>query len=234
MATPSDPVRLMFDARTQEIESKFAKDMERANRTRERAGLETDPRRQANLMREADRLAADAELERDFSMKYVTHMPEQDVTEWSQFVSDQDMRGRRERAGFNPMGEAKSTSAKAWENLTDEAVEARKAGDIQKALAVMPEAEKVTAKMLEKQIEIDQKFRKFLEDKNVLSPDELASVMNKMSTRDKAHLIGEGEEYIKLAEKQANLQGKLSGADFIIGERNPWISKLDQIGRAHV
>ena len=55
MATPSDPVRLMFDARTQEIESKFAKDMERANRTRERAGLETDPRRQANLMGEIGR-----------------------------------------------------------------------------------------------------------------------------------------------------------------------------------
>jgi len=227
MATPNDPVRLMFESRVQEVESKFAKDMERANRIRERAQQETDPRRQANLTREADRLASEAEFDRDFSMKHITHMPANEVEESAIYVSDRDMRGQREKAGFNPEGEAKSMPAKAWENLSDEAIETRKAGDIQKAMAVMPEAQKVTGQLLEKQLEIEQKFRKYLEDKNVLKPDELENVMDKMSTRDKAHMIGEGEAYGQLQVKQANLQGALSGNDFVTGEQNPWISKLD-------
>jgi len=227
MATPNDPVRLMFEKRVQEVESKFSKDMERVNRTRERAQQEADPRRQANLMREADRLELDAQAGKDLAMKHITHLPANDVEESAIYVSDRDMRGQRERAGFNPEGEAKSMPAKAWENLSDEAIQTRRAGDIQEALGIMPKAQELTGQLLQKEVEIDQKFRKYLEDKNVLTPDQLESVMDKMSTLDKAHLIGEGEEFGQLRAKQAALQGRLSGNDFVTGEQNPWISKLD-------
>ena len=227
MATPNDPVRLMFESRVQEVDSKFAKDMERANRTRERAQQETDPRRQANLTREADRLATEAEFDRDFSMKYITHMPPEEVEESARNVSTKYMRGQREKAGFNPEGEAKSMPAKAWENLSDEAIETRKAGDIQKAMALMPEAQKATEDLLKAQLRIEERFKKFLEDKNVLTPDEMENLIDKMSNRDKAYLIGEGEGYAELQAKQANLQGLLSGNNVVTGEHNPWISKLD-------
>ena len=226
MATINDPVRLMFEKRVQDVESKYAKDMERSERIRERAQQETDPRRQANLMREANTLMHEAEADRDLAMRHITHLPDADIDEAAKHRPSQETQEQRYRAGFNMLGEAKSAPARAWENMSDMGVEERRAGDIQETMGLMPkaqEAERVYRDHLET---MDNKFRKFLADKNVLKDSEIESLVDKMSWPDKAQMIGD-TEWEKLRSNMFQLQAKVQGGNWHTGEKNPWIAKLD-------
>ena len=226
MATINDPVRLMFEKRVQDVESKYAKDIERSERIRERAQQETDPRRQANLMREANTLMHEAEADRDLAMRHITHLPDADVDEAAKHRPSQETQEQRYRAGFKMLGEAESAPARAWENMSDMGVEERRAGDIQETMGLMPkaqEAERVYRDHLET---MDNKFRKFLTDKNVLKDSEIESLVDKMSWPDKAQMIGD-TEWEKLRSNMFQLQAKVQGGNWHTGERNPWIAKLD-------
>jgi hypothetical protein len=132
MGTPDDPVRKLFDKRTQEIEEKFAKDMERVKRVEERAVSEPDPRRQANLAREAENLRNQAIGEREFAMEHVTHVPGR-LEDYGP-EADYSLKGRRVEAGFPAEGMGQSEMAKRWETLTDDAIFSMKAGEAQDAV----------------------------------------------------------------------------------------------------
>ena len=132
MGTPDDPVRKLFDKRTQEIEEKFAKDMERVKRVEERAISEPDPRRQANLAREAENLRNQAIGEREFAMEHVTHVPGR-LEDYGP-EADYSLKGRRVEAGFPAEGMGQSEMAKRWETLTDDAIFSIKAGEAQDAV----------------------------------------------------------------------------------------------------
>jgi hypothetical protein len=133
MATPQDPVRLMIERRMAEIDQKFAKDMERANRIKQRAEAEPDPRRKANFERQAQTSMAEAEAERDTAMKYASHMPQNEIDYANQWIPE-DLALSRMRAGFPTEGLGQSNTAKGWEAITDSYIHTAPAGNYTKPL----------------------------------------------------------------------------------------------------
>ena len=111
MATPQDPVRLMIERRMAEIDQKFAKDMERVSRVEQRAAAEADPRRKANFDRQAQTARAEAEAERDTAVKYVSHMPQNEIDYANQWIPE-DLALSRMNAGFPTEGLGQSNTAK--------------------------------------------------------------------------------------------------------------------------
>jgi len=225
MATPTDPVRLMIDKRVGEIEAQFQVDMDRAQRTRARAEAEPDPRRQANMMRQAQREEEQATFDRDFAMDHVTHLPK------DEFGPDEDalidLQSKRQQAGFAPEGMATSEPAKRWENISDEAIDIKRAGDIQAQKQLMIDAQNADRALAEKNAEINQKFDEWLDSKGApLTEEQKASVKNRMSPKDKAAFVGD-TEYETIRNNANDAMSKIKTADWHAGEQNPYISKLD-------
>jgi len=121
MGTPEDPVRALFERRTQEIEAKYAKDMEKSSRLEQRAQGEQDPRRAANFMRESQQVAADAAAERDLTMKHIAHFPSNEVDYANMWIPER-LGLQRFNAGYPAVGMGKSNAAKAWESISDQAI----------------------------------------------------------------------------------------------------------------
>lgn len=121
MGTPEDPIRALFERRTQEIDAKYAKDMEKSARLEQRAQSEQDPRRAANLMRESQQVASDAAAERDLTMKHIAHFPSNEV-EFANAWIPEDVAVQRVRGGFPTHGLGESPTAKAWETMSDQAI----------------------------------------------------------------------------------------------------------------
>jgi hypothetical protein len=225
MATPTDPVRLMMDKRVGEIEAQFQVDMDRAQRTRARAEAEPDPRRQANMMRQAQREEEQATFDRDFAMDHVTHLPK------DEFGPDEDalidLQSKRQQAGFAPEGMATSEPAKRWENISDEAIDIKRAGDIQAQKQLMIDAQNADRALAEKNAEINQKFDEWFDSRGVpLTEEQKASVKNRMSPQEKATLVGD-TEYEAIRNNANDAMSKIKTADWHAGEQNPYISKLD-------
>jgi len=225
MATPTDPVRLMMDKRVGEIEAQFNVDMQRAQRTRARAEAEPDPRRQANMMRQAQREEEQATFDRDFAMDHVTHLPK------DEFGPDEDalidLQSKRQQAGFAPEGMATSEPAKRWENISDEAIDIKRAGDIQAQKQLMIDAQNADRALAEKNAEISQKFDEWFDSRGVpLTEEQKASVKNRMSPQEKATLVGD-TEYEAIRNNANDAMSKIKTADWHAGEQNPFISKLD-------
>ena len=128
MGTPEDPVRALFERRTQEIEAKYNKDMDKSLRLEQRAEAEADPRKAANFKRESQRIAEEAEAERDLTMKYIAHFPSNEVDYANMWVPER-LGVQRMNAGYPSTGMGEAPAAKAWETISDQAIYGGTAGD---------------------------------------------------------------------------------------------------------
>jgi hypothetical protein len=221
MATPEDPIRLLLDKRTKEIEAKHAKDMERAERMAQRAIDEPDPRRQANMIRESERLKMEANVERQFAMDSIIPSRMQDYSP----DADQYLKQRRQEAGFPAEGMGESEAAKRYETLTDDAIEFDRAGDLQAALVNQPAFYAVRDQLAAHTNELKAAYKKRLQD-NGLSPEEVDVLDRKTPLTEKAYTIGD-ERYQQLMDEFKSLSGSYTGKDLDAAKQNPFVSKLD-------
>jgi len=230
MATPTDPVRLMFERRAQEIEARFQADMNRAQRTRARAEAETDPRRQANLTRQAAQQEEQAKFDRDFATEHITHLPKD---EWGELSNpSEELMQKRLREGFQMLGDAKSDPAQRWENLTDEAIDINRAGDIQKQEALYEKAKEATRAYEKIFNEIDEKFpvefKKILKEKGLnFSDEDFMAAIKSIPLKQQAETLGLSDELVRLRNAQLKSKEELNIGLQDIGDENPWIAKID-------
>jgi hypothetical protein len=219
MATPEDPIRLLLDKRTKEIEAKHAKDMERAERVAQRAMDEPDPRRQANMIRESERLKMEANVERQFAMDSIIPSRMQDYSP----DADQYLKQRRQEAGFPAEGMGESEAAKRYETLTDDAISTMRAGDVQAAAGAMEESKAALQLLRSKEDEIQQKFNEHILSKG-LSEGDLAA-LNSMPMKDKAAII-QDPEYQELFGNYSSKSLQTMSPEYVAAQQNPFISKL--------
>jgi hypothetical protein len=230
MGTPEDPVRLMMDKRVQEIEAQFQVDMNRAQRTRERAEAEPDPRRQANMMRQAQREEEQAKFDRDFANEYVTHLPKDEYGPDEDSLSD--LQDKRTAQGFPAEGMAQSDPAKRWENIADEAIEITPAKKIQGQREFHDQFKATEKAYADKWNEISDDYLKELTDTvrergADITDEQLMMVAERTGITDKAKHLGKEDEFRKLQDEFFNARNKASTGYLQIGEENPFISKLD-------
>jgi hypothetical protein len=230
MGTPEDPVRLMLDKRAQEIEAQFQVDMNRAQRTRARAEVEEDPRRQANLIRQAAREEEQAKLDRDFANEYATHLPK------DEYGPDPDelsrLKERRVEEGFPAEGMAKSAPARMWEELADDAIFVRRAKDLQKQKGAFEAFKEVEQTYLNKSDEIQREYvrtikNRFEESGVQVSDKELQNIINNTPLNDKARSLGVDEEFKQLQNEFFQKRNQTSSGLLSMAEENPWVDKLD-------
>jgi len=69
MGTVNDPIRLSIEKREAEILTKFEKDQQRAQRMAGRAEAEPDPRRKANMTRQAQQMLDEAEADKALALQ---------------------------------------------------------------------------------------------------------------------------------------------------------------------
>jgi hypothetical protein len=230
MATPEDPVRLMFEKRAQEIEAQFQTDMNRAQRTRARAEAETDPRRQANLTRQAAQQEEQAKFDRDFATEHITHLPKD---EWGELSNpSEELMQKRLREGFQGVGEAKSDPAQRWENLTDEAVGINRAGDVQDQKNAMIKAQDTERAFLNKDDEINDTFRPRLieilaQRGEKLSDKDIDALVKITPTSQKATILGERETWSDLRNQAQQARIDVNSGLWDAYNKNKWVDKLD-------
>jgi hypothetical protein len=229
MATPEDPVRLMLDKRTGEIEAKFAKDMERADRLAERAATETDPRMKGNLTRNAEQAKMAAEMERDLAMRHI--LPQQENILDNARFNEYHAKVNRAVEGFPEEGMAKTPAGKAWEDITDSDIgmTAKRAGDAQSAAEKVQKAKEASGALANKADEIDRIFEQRLRGMGELTEEEIETLMRQSSKR-KLDVIRDpdlSDSYKSLANDLEEKSIGYNRDDLQIAQNYPWVSKLD-------
>jgi hypothetical protein len=229
MATPEDPVRLMLDKRTAEVEAKFAKDMERADKLAQRAAAELDPRMKANLTRNAEEAKTTAQRERDLAMSHL--LPSQESLIGTARQAAGESRVNRAVEGFPEEGMAKSPAGKAWEDITDSdmGVSANRAGDAQSAVEKKKKADEALVAFGAIDPEINEAFIKMLVDRG-LKPSEIQNLNAALPARHKLDLLENpnlSDEYERLSKAVETQNSSFKDKDLNIAERYPWVQKLD-------
>jgi hypothetical protein len=221
MATPEDPIRLLLDKRTKEIEAKHAKDMERAERMAQRAMDEPDPRRQANMIRESDRLKIEANVERQFAMDSIIPSRMRDYSP----EADYSLKQRRQEAGFPAEGMGESEAAKRYETLTDDAISTMRAGDVQETKNILAQAQDAERAFKTKQLDVAKRFDEHLRASG-LNENEIRVLNEKTPITEKADII-QDREYGELGYAYNKLRTDIRRDEFAAGQENPFIDKLD-------
>jgi hypothetical protein len=130
MATPSDPVRLMMDQRADEIRQAYLADRKKGQDMLTRAKQLDDPRKAANLEREAKKLLKDATEHRELALENIGHMTPRQMREHTGTMINtldeddalRELQNKRADEGFQSFDLARNKSAQAWERLTDTAI----------------------------------------------------------------------------------------------------------------
>jgi hypothetical protein len=224
MGTVNDPIRLSIEKREAEILAKFEKDQQRAQRMAGRAEAEPDPRRKANMTRQADQMLEQAEADKALALQHTSHLPPE-MQNFEIMWTPEDLASARKAEGFPEEGIGKSKASQLWEQMADESIYPTKARDIQEYPAKMQKRSEAYAKLADFEAKVDQKLRdKFI----TAGVDE--SVLNKYLENtlitEKAEVVGEGAKGRKLFNSVGPLP---SNQHFLehASNTNPWISKLD-------
>ena len=225
LASPEDPVRLMIERNYAGIESKFAKDQERATKMAQRAEAELDPRKQGNMKRQADTMFVQARDDRDVAMQNISHLPSemlQDITlDPKSYIKEE-----RVKAGYPAEGLATSNPAKKWEHQADEAVKVTRAGDIQGAMDLQPRIDQA----LQEQFVVYQKLNKewgdLLRSKGLQEKD-IAALMTSMPRNTKAEAVGMLDELQKVDSNYLRLLDQDRSFPKFAAQDNPFVAKLD-------
>lgn len=221
MGTPSDPVRLLIEKREVEIAEKFAKDQERAKRMADRAAEEVDPRRKANLTRQAQRMLDDAEVERTMAMEHTSHLP-RDMHNPEMLWTPEELADIRRSQGFPEEGVGKTPSSQMWEQMSDQAIYPRKAGEIQGYPAEKARRKEILDKYTAYEKQVDERLVKFLKGKGF--DDNQITGLLKMSGPEKADIIGD-KKLGKLFDAIPPYHQSETFLEYA-GKENPWVSKL--------
>ena len=224
MGTPSDPIRLMIEKREAEILAKFEKDQERAQRMAGRAEAEPDPRRKANMTRQANQMLADAEAEKTLALQHKSHLPPDLQTPESMWTPE-ELASTRKREGFAEEGIGKTNASQLWEQMADQAIYPTKAQEIQEFPALLEKRNEAYGKLADYEAKLDQKLRdKFL--KAGIDEDVLKRFLENSFIVHKADAVGEADIAQKLYDKVKPLPSNSHFLEYA-SNTSPWISKVD-------
>lgn len=224
MGTVDDPIRLLIEKREAEILGKFEKDQQRAQRMASRAEAEPDPRRKANMTRQARQMLEQAESDKALALQHKSHLPPDLQTPDSMWTPE-DLASTRKREGFPEEEIGKTKSSQLWEQMADQAIYPTKARDIQEYPARMEMRANAYAKLADYEAKLDAKlFDKFQGagiDEGVIRK----YLANNLITH-KADVIGEADIAQKLLDKVGPLP---SNQQFLeqASTQNPWLAKVD-------
>jgi hypothetical protein len=224
MGTVDDPIRLLIEKRETEILGKFEKDQERAQRMAGRAEAEPDPRRKANMTRQANLMFEQAEADKALALQHKSHLPP-DLQNPESIWTPEELASTRKREGFPEEEIGKTKSSQLWEQMADESIYPTKARDIQEYPARMENRANASAKLADYEAKLDAKlFDKFKEagiDEGVIRK----YLANSLVTH-KADAIGEADIAQKLFDKVGPLP---SNQQFLeqASTQNPWLAKVD-------
>jgi hypothetical protein len=224
LASPEDPVRLMIEKNYANIEAKFAKDQERATKMAQRAEAELDPRKQANMKRQADNMFVQARDDREVAMQNISHLPSEMLQE---IVLDPKsyIKEERVKAGYPAEGLGTTDPSRKWEHQADEAIKVTRAGDIQAAMDLQPKIDQALQDQLAVYQKVNKEWGDLLRDKG-LDEQSIASLINSMPRDQKAEAVGMLDDlkrtdsnYLKLLDQDRSFP-KFASMD------NPFVAKL--------
>jgi len=225
LASPEDPVRLMIDRNYANIEAKFAKDQERATKMAQRAEAELDPRKQANMKRQADTMRVQAKDDREIAMQNISHLPPEMLQD---IVLDPKsyIKEERVKAGYPAEGLGTTDPSRKWEHQADEAVKVTRAGDIQAAMDLQPKIDKALQEQLAVYQKVNKEWGNLLRDKG-LDEKSIASLIGSMPRDQKAEAVGMLDDlrrtdsnYLKLLDQDRSFP-KFAAKD------NPQVANLN-------
>ena len=225
LASPEDPVRLMIERNYANIEAKFAKDQERATKMAQRAEAEIDPRKQANMKRQADTMFVQARDDRDVAMQNISHLPSemlQDiVVDPKSYIKEE-----RVKAGYPAEGLGTTTPSRKWEHQADEAVKVTRAGDIQAVMDLQPKIDQALQDQLAVYQKINKEWGNLLREKG-LDEKSVDTLIHSMPRDQKADAVGMLSElqtadsnYLRLLDQDRSFANFAS-------KNNPFVAKLD-------
>jgi hypothetical protein len=225
LASPEDPVRLMIERNYANIEAKFAKDQERATKMAQRAEAEIDPRKQANMKRQADTMFVQARDDRDVAMQNISHLPSEMLQD---IVLDPKtyIKEERVKAGYPAEGLGTTTPSRKWEHQADEAVKVTRAGDIQTALDLQPRLDKALQEQYAVHYEMGQKFGDLLREKG-LDEATVEALVKSMPRDQKAEAVGMLDELQRVDSNYLRLLDQDRSFPKFAAQDNPFIAKLD-------
>ena len=221
MGSPSDTIRLTLDKRRDEIEAKFAKEQQRAQKIVDKANAEVDPRKKANLMRQSQQMLAEASFEKDLATSNMFPIR----PELQDYAADVGTVNQRVLYGFPEQGMARNPEASAWENFADESIFPTKVKDYLE-----------TKEGYGKYVEAKDSFEKALHDARErmtqkwidagLSQKQAAAATSKMDIFDLDSSLGD----TNLVRLTNEMNKYASTTNLIRAEQlknNPWIEKLN-------
>ncbi len=234
MATPSDPVRLMMDKRADEIRAAYLEDRKKGQDMLNRASQLDDPRKKANLEREAKKLLKDATEHRELALQNIGHMTPDEMRQHMSTMDTSDdpliaLQEKRAKEGFPTTRVSRNKSAQAWEQLTDTAIVPttkqellNSAEENKKFMATAKAIKDLEAEMHE------QAIQKVAE--NGVPLDQARRYVSKESSYDQAKYLGRNEEYDNLRNEfykghHKNLYEYEPDVETL--QANPFIEKLD-------
>jgi hypothetical protein len=224
MGTVDDPIRLLIEKRETEILGKFEKDQERAKRMASRAEAEPDPRRKANMTRQANLMFEQAEADKTLALQHKSHLPP-DLQNPESIWTPEELASTRKREGFPEEEIGKTNASKLWEQMADESIYPTKAKEIQEYPARMESRANAYAKLADYESKLDAKlFDKF--QKAGIDEGVIRKYLANSLVTHKADAIGEADIAQKLLDKVGPLpinQQFLEQAS----TQNPWLAKVD-------
>ena len=153
----------------------------------------------------------------------ITHLPKEVQTGLEQ--ADRDTRIRRVEAGYPEHGVAKSDLGKMWENLADEQIWSRNAGDIQAAPAMVQKLEQAEKAMRDRQNMVTLKFRNLINKNESLNDAEKRLMLVDTPMHLQAKMVGDTElQGLIGATLKAKEPFMRENED--INKVNPWISGM--------
>jgi hypothetical protein len=225
LASPEDPVRLMIERNYAGIESKFAKDQERATKMAQRAEAELDPRKQANMKRQADTMFVQARDDRDVAMQNISHLPSemlQDITlDPKSYIKEE-----RVKAGYPAEGLGTTDPSRKWEHQADEAVKVTRAGDIQGAMDLQPRLDQALQEQLVVYQKLNKEWGDLLRSKGLQEKD-IDALMTSMPRNTKAEAVGMLDELQKADSNYLRLLDQDRSFPKFAAQDNPFVAKLD-------
>ena len=225
LASPEDPVRLFIDKNYANIEAKFAKDQERAAKMAQRAEAELDPRKQANMKRQADTMLVQAKDDRDIAMQNISHLPPEMLRD-IELDPKSYIKEERVKAGYPAEGMGTTDPSRRWEHQADEAVKVTRAGDIQGAMDLQPKIDKALQEQYAVHYKMGDAFGNLLREKG-LDEATVQSLVKSMPRDQKAEAVGMLDELQKADSNYLRLLDQDRSFPKFAAQDNPQIAKLD-------
>jgi hypothetical protein len=223
MGTVDDPIRLLIEKRETEILGKFEKDQERAQRMASRAEAEPDPRRKANMTRQADQMLEQAEADKALALQHKSHLPPDLQTPDSMWTPE-DLADTRKKFGFPEEETGKTKASQMWEQMADESIYPTRARDIQQYPEEAAKRAEAVNQFHVYEERMDDRLVPFLMEKG-LSTNDIADML-KLPSHTKAGMLGEAKVHEDLFRAIPPYNSNNQFLEYA-SNTSPWISKVD-------